>query len=378
MKIIWFNRSLEQSGGGERLSLEVIRSCKELGHEVNYLTYSYDSYNVFDKKYDFINPIVKGETNHLSTKKTGFIKKIERIIWLRKQIKNIQPDTIFTSGTWGHVVDIYFATLLTKYNYYTHVFGSMFAFPPEMESLKYSKVFSKNFKEVHQSIRTYFDFVPITPPKSSKFKILKREINALIKYLAVRKSEKIFVLSERNQWETQKLYGRNSKVLQGAFPLKIFQHTINVNLKQNNIDSILVIGGSGPEKDNLRKLVKELDIIEKVLFVGFVNEDMLWDYYASCDVFLHLDLADFDIAPLEALAVGSKVIWSEEMDIPELENSIDGLWRVTSDPDKISDCISKALYSDITQVDLLNRKEIMKSFSWEFYTTKMLQCVSKK
>ena len=58
MKIIWFNRSLEQSGGGERLSLEVIRSCKELGHEVNYLTYSYDSYNVFDKKYDFINPIV--------------------------------------------------------------------------------------------------------------------------------------------------------------------------------------------------------------------------------------------------------------------------------------------------------------------------------
>jgi len=409
MKIIWFNVSLEQSGGGERLSLEVVRSCRELGHDSYYLTYSYDYENTFGGKYDFIKPISRGEKKLLQAKGTKLLKRFFRILWLRGELKRLKPDLIITSGTWGHVVDVYFATLFTNFIYITHVFGSLFAFTPEKESLKYAKVFKKNFLEIYKSVETYSCVVPLTPPKASLFVKIKREISALFKYWAVRKSNRIFVLSERNRWETQKLYGRDSVALQGAFPDNIFNYNLKSNLKtylnfnnkkvilsvgrlaankridlailsfdllqKRSPDTVLVIGGCGPERENLEKLVKELKLEEKVIFIGFVDEEYLWDYYATCDLFLHLDLADFDIAPLEALAVGSKVVWSNEIDIPKLEIDFKGLWSVTSQPSNIADIMFEAIEAKLSKEDLIERKARLKVFSWEEYTKQMLGAV---
>jgi glycosyltransferase involved in cell wall biosynthesis len=411
-KIVWFNVSLEQSGGGERLSLEVIRSCRDLGNEAFYITYSYNATKTFDANYNFLNPISRGEHNLLLSSGPNIWNRIKRILWLRKKIRNIDPDIVVTSGTWGHVVDVFLATVLTKYVYVTHVFGSLFAFGPEKESTKYGSVFKKNFFEIYQSVPAYKDVVPLSPPPVNLQTKLKRELSALFKYWAVRKSSKIFVLSERNRWETERLYGKNSIVLQGAFPMRIFDFKSKVNLKeelncdnkkvilsvgrlaankrvdlaiqsfyilqQSCPDCILVIGGSGPERDNLEKLVNRLNITEKVLFIGFVKEVYLWDYYNSCDLFLHLDLADFDIAPLEALAIGTKVVWSNEMDIPNLENKIKGLWSVSSDPDTISEAMNEALNFTLTNEEISDRRSILKNFSWEFYTNKMIEAVYSK
>lgn len=406
-KIVWFNTSLEQSGGGERLSLEVIRSCKSLGHYAYYLTYSYDEKKTFDGKYDFLNPICRGEQNLLLSSGPKIWNRIKRIFWLRSQIRKIDPQLVVTSGTWGHVIDVFFATLFSKYIYVTHVFGSLFAFTPEKESTKYGSVFKRNFLEVYLSIPSYSDVSPETPPPTNFSVRLKRELSALLKYVSVRKSSKIFVLSERNRWETEKLYGKNSIVLQGAFPLRIFDFKSKVNLKrklniddkavilsvgrlaankrvdlairsfyilqQKRSDCMLVIGGIGPERDLLEKLVNRLNITEKVIFIGFVEEDYLWDYYDSCDLFLHLDLADFDIAPLEALAIGAKVVWSNEMDIPNLENTMRGLWSVSSDPCVIAETMEEALNISLSTEEMSTRRLSLKSFSWESYTKKMIE-----
>jgi len=407
--IVWFNISLEQSGGGERLSLEVIRSCRDLGHDAHYLTYSYDEKKTFDGKYDFLSPISRGEQNLLLSSGPKIGSRIKRILWLRNQIRKIDPHLVITSGTWGHVVDVFFATIFSKYIYATHVFGSLFAFTPEKESTKYGSVFKKNFLEVYLSIPSYSDVSPVSPPPTNFPVRLKRELSALLKYVSVRKSSKIFVLSERNRWETEKLYGKNSIVLQGAFPLRIFDFKAKVNLKrklniddkavilsvgrlaankrvdlairsfyilqQKRPDCILVVGGTGPERDILEKLVNRLNIREKVFFIGFVEEDYLWDYYDSCDLFLHLDLADFDIAPLEALAVGAKVVWSNEMDIPNLENTIDGLWSVESDPSAIAETMNEALNLSLSAEEISKRRSSLKSFSWELYTQKMIESI---
>ncbi len=411
-KIVWFNVSLEQSGGGERLSLEVVRSCRDLGHEAYYLTYSYDVEKTFDGKYNFLSPISRGEHNLLSSRGPRVANRVGRILWLRDEITKIDPDLVLTSGTWGHVVDVFLATMLTKYTYVTHVFGSLFAFGPDKETTKYGSIFRKNFLEIYQSVPAYKDVVPLSPPSSRLLTRLKRELSALFKYWAVRKSSKIFVLSERNRWETDKLYRTNSIVLQGAFPLRIFDYKSGINLKsklsiinkklilsvgrlaankridlaiqsfhtlqKSRPDCILVIGGSGPEKESLEKLVKCLKLTEKVIFIGYVDEDILWDYYNSCDLFLHLDLADFDIAPLEALAIGAKVVWSNEMDIPNLENKIKGLWSVSSDPNTISEAMNEALNFTLTNEEISDRRSILKNFSWEFYTNKMIEAVYSK
>lgn len=407
-KIVWFNTSLEQSGGGERLSLEVVKSCRKLGYDAQYITYSFDNKNTFDGYYETVKPISLGKKNLLKFSKISILERIRRIIWLRKQINKINPNLVITSGTWGHVVDIYFATLLKRTKYVTHIFGSMFAFTPEKESLKYARIFKKNFKKVRNSLESYKKVVPLISPKLSIIKRLKNEISAIIKYISINKSHRLFVLSTRNQLETKLLYGKDSIVLQGAFSEDIFNYSVKHNIKKDynlndkkvvfsvgrlaenkRIDlaivsfsktlahipnTYLLIGGSGPERTKLEHLVNSLNLNERIIFIGYVEENKLYDYYATCDLFLHLDLADFDIAPLEALAVGAKVIWTYDMDIKNLYKKIDNLIIVDSKPDLISRSIIDGLNSRKT---ILTEKEIkiLKKFSWENFTRTMLKHV---
>lgn len=404
-KIIWFNVSLEQSGGGERLSLEVVKACRKLGYDAKYITYSFDNIKTFDGYYESIQPISRGEHNLLESPKINFLERIRRIMWLRKQLNKINPNLVITSGTWGHVVDVYFATLFKRTKYVTHIFGSMFAFTPEKESLKYAFIFKKNFMEVRNSLESYKNIIPSIPPKLTIVKRLKNELSATLKYISIRNSQRLFVLSTRNQSETKLLYGKDSIVLQGAFSEDIFNFNETYNIKDdyklndkkvvfsvgrlaenkridlaiisfsktlaNSPNTYMLIGGSGPELTKLELLVSSLNLNKRIIFIGYVEEKKLLDYYATCDLFLHLDLADFDIAPLEALAVGAKVIWTNEMDIKNLDEKINNLWSVNANSDAISNSILDGLKSQKVK---LSEKEInvLKKFSWENYTRDML------
>jgi glycosyltransferase involved in cell wall biosynthesis len=404
---VWFNATLEQSGGGERLSLETVRSLRELGFCANYITYYYDSKATFDHMYDHLHPITLGGRPASSGGKLiGIFRRLKRLAWLRREIRKLNPDYVIVSGTWGHVVDVYLATLFSDVKYVTHIFGSMFAFPPEKEALKYGSIFRNGFNEVRLSVKSYQDVVPPSAPKASILTIAYREINSYIKYCAVRASRVLFVLSERNRWETQKLYCKDSIVLQGAFPARIFDYTPHRSLKQdlgltdNQVilsvgrlaankrvdlairsfaeiiqekpDVHLVIGGTGPEGESLKSLAKELGVIDRVQFIGYVPEAILWDYLADCDVFLHLDLADFDIAPLEALAMGANVVWGHEMDLPDLSRQLTCLWSVTPEPAAIADATIRAIDIGKGAMPFQARRKILEAYSWESYAKRMV------
>lgn len=403
-KIVWFNGTLEQSGGGERLSLEVARCINEMGHKAYYVVYFYDKVATFEGRYDYINPVFL--TDRLKKIKNPFLKimfKVKRLFWLTKTLRQIQPDYILTSGTWDQAIEIYLSTRFSSLKYYTHVFGSMFAFTPEKETLKFASVFKENFEKVRQSSESYKSVIPATF-KSGFF----NELKAKIKFSAIRGSELIYVLSERNRWEIQQLYNRDAVVLKGAFPKKIFDYKPKINLKKkfsiqdkkvilsvgrlaenkrvdlaiksfyelakkrNDVD--LVIGGTGPEDAKLKKLVQELCLNDRVHFIGYVDENVLWDYFAGCDVFLHLDLADFDIAPLEALAMGANVIWTEEMDLAELTSKLNTIWSVKPNVAAIAHALEKALAQSRSDVN----QTVLKDFTWESYTTKMVESMIRE
>lgn len=90
-------------------------------------------------------------------------------------------------------------------------------------------------------------------------------------------------------------------------------HTI----KQNIPDSMLVIVGDGPDKDELISHVKELDLCDDVIFTGFKNDPL--PYIKGFDMLVLPSLHEaFGLVLLEALYC----------DVPALGSNIDGIPEV--------------------------------------------------
>jgi len=95
-----------------------------------------------------------------------------------------------------------------------------------------------------------------------------------------------------------------------------------------HIDSLrYMIIGRGPELKNLQQLAKKLDIEEKVIFKGYVEEEEKFQYLAAADVYLLSSLHEgFGICLMEAMSVGLPIISTDnggQMDfLREEENAL--------------------------------------------------------
>lgn len=86
-------------------------------------------------------------------------------------------------------------------------------------------------------------------------------------------------------------------------------------LKQVNARLLLV--GDGPERHNIEQLCRELDICEKVSFLG--KQDAIEEILSICDLFLMpSETESFGLAALEAMACEVPVVSSNAGGIPEL------------------------------------------------------------
>lgn len=403
-KVVWFNTGLIQSGGGERLSLETVRALKKQGIEAYYIVFYYDQMSVFDGLYHDSSIIFRHSGKPPERKR--YKSHIANLIWLRKMLMQIRPDVVITQGTWGQVSDLFLSNFLTGIPYLVHIFGSIFAFPPSHERSKYALIFREYFFDIRNSLEGYRNTVPDTISRIGLVNRLTMELAAVLKYLAVRNAKRIYVLSKRNQWEVEKLYRRNAIVLKGAYPESIFSHLMKIDVKkrlgikekrmvlsvcrfavnkrvditirafacllEKMADIVLVIGGTGPEEENLRGIVKHLEIESKVMFVGFIPDEELWDYIGACDVFVSLDLADFDIAPLEALALGKKVVLTGEMELED--NILNTNYVYTSEPipDKVANCMENALSYCVDDKDKARLAILLSPYTWEQYSSSML------
>ena len=388
-----------------------MRAIKKLGYESKYIAYHYSETDVFNGNYDDLDMVYWSK----SKSKADFpfyLSKIRYIwlrrIWLRDKIKEIEPDLILTSGTWFQVYELYLATFGMKLSYKVHIFGSLFAFPPSSEKTKYALIFKKVFNELRNSKVSYQEVVPTEIPKMTLKERINIEIKGLVKYLAMQKAEDLLVLSESNRYETNKLYNKDPKVLRAAFSKDIFDYspksslTEEYDLEDKHVflslcrlaqnkridlailglaeliketkDVIFIIGGTGPEEEKLKLLVKEMDLDQFVKFIGFVDESSLLDYMSTADTFVSLDLADFDIAPLEALAMGTRVIWSEEMDLKYLEDELPD-WIISTKPDRNS--VKRAMQKSFENIEI-NKSEYLKirssldHLTWETYAEKLV------
>jgi glycosyltransferase involved in cell wall biosynthesis len=139
-----------------------------------------------------------------------------------------------------------------------------------------------------------------------------------------------------------------------------------VLVKSRINDVKLVIVGDGPLKHYLINLTKRLNLEKDIIFTGFVNDEDLPKYYASCDIFASASVLEgFGLIFLEAMALGKPIVAFNLASISEVVGNA-GILVNEMNHEKFANAIiellrNKELYKEKSEL-ALNR---VKLFSWK-------------
>ncbi len=144
--------------------------------------------------------------------------------------------------------------------------------------------------------------------------------------------------------------------------------------KQKHGPAMLAIaGGKGWLYEETEQLVRDLQLEDKVRFLGRVSDYDLVTLYSLADVFAFPSFAEgFGLPPLEAMACGLPVITSNTTSLPEVVGDA-ALLVDPHDTEEISHAIMRILADKNLQEDLRSKGyERVKQFTWEESARKML------
>jgi glycosyltransferase involved in cell wall biosynthesis len=144
---------------------------------------------------------------------------------------------------------------------------------------------------------------------------------------------------------------------------------------------ILKIAGSGPKEPYLRELAKELNIENKVEFLGWIKNKK--EFFSSIDILcVPSQRETFGIVLLEAMKFRAPII-STDADGPKeiLRNGIDGLLINLEPLDSVPDRITNAVLKMIDEPELVNSMiensfvRLKEKFSYEALEARMKEVV---
>ncbi|MGQ9506347.1 MAG: glycosyltransferase family 4 protein [Candidatus Bathycorpusculaceae bacterium] len=128
----------------------------------------------------------------------------------------------------------------------------------------------------------------------------------------------------------------------------------------------LVFAGKGEEREKLEKLASNLNIIDKVIFTGFVSEDEKWGLLRNCDIFVLPSILEaFGVTVLEAMACSKPVIATNLGPFPEIiRDGETGLLVPPHVPDELADAIIKLAVDDVRRrkMGVMARKDVEERF----------------
>lgn len=138
-------------------------------------------------------------------------------------------------------------------------------------------------------------------------------------------------------------------------------------LKKKGIThKLILIGASQFGFKKIVELVNELNLVNEVIFPGYVSNEDLVKFYNIADLFVYPSLYEgFGLPPLEAMACGCPVITSNSSSLPE----VIGDAGLMIDPYNSNDLVDK-MYQILTnkslRTELCNKSlKRAKMFSWE-------------
>ena len=107
-------------------------------------------------------------------------------------------------------------------------------------------------------------------------------------------------------------------------------------------DAVLLLVGSGREKENLEKLVNEFGLEEKVIFTGNVDHSLIKEYYALIDLFVVPRRRDYaadlvtPLKPYEAMGMKIPLLMSDRAALKEIIGEDRGFIFKTEDEEDLA------------------------------------------
>lgn len=386
--IVVFHEWLIGAGGAERLAVEEYRYISGRGIPAWLLAFEASPRALFGLDPARVEVIPR----------KNMLDGIRR---LRRRLLEIDPDVVIVAGGLN---DLYLATLFTDVRYVLHQHEAPYKVMLQHREVLAPLLHPRAVREIRGTAFGYRE-IPVPPPVISPLKRLRLELLSVLDSLAVRKASAVLSLSRRAAREVELLHGRDAAALYGGFPSEMLAHQPKrslrekLGLKDSRIllsisrldamkridviirafalvapklaDTVLVIGGTGPDEKHLNQLAEELGLAQRIVFLGFVPDDELWDDIATSDVFLCADWTDFDIAPYEALALGRRVVWTSEIEADEWLERNGAVFVGDPTPKGLAAAMERALGSpDVPRREL---SEFLRRFTWESYFQQVLE-----
>lgn len=379
-KIHLFYKKIITPGGAERLLLKEYEYFKSKRYDVKIVCFFADHDNDFFKSINSNDIIVLNS-------KYFFIQLGQLSNYIKKH-----KDDIFICNS-GHV-DFYLASIGRHIKYYLHIHHPSFMSFNEKD--KYSLLMGRVFSQLALSNYGADRFFKLKKSLSIT-EVLFLNIRSIFSYLSIKKAKRVFVLSNYAKLEKKIMYGIDAISIRGGLENSIFEYvpekvnssyphlyrilTIARLDKNKRIDvlinafhqflkivpnAILLIGGNGPEKNELQAQAENLKISEKVVFLGYVKDKHLYDYYADANLFVSIDWADYRITSYEAMAMGTPVLLSDETD-PDQTLARTGYYELVKP--EVNDVYLSMLSMKNNQIyaSKTELNEILKTYTWSSY-----------
>jgi glycosyltransferase involved in cell wall biosynthesis len=407
-KIIWFVTNFNVAGGGERFVLEAEKVLNASGITCHIVCMSYDRKALYGGKYDVdvieLDPRGNEGDRHIFAKTKRYICSM---LVLRNLIGQIDPDIILCQDFGGYVL-VMLSTLFSRYPYGIFDFGQMHLFGGHKVASTF--FYRKKSIEISKQVSLCGEFDCVPRPAANPVARVIDEIKGLLIFLSFKKAKYIFTLSNKVKDEDNLLYAKDAIVIKGAYSEDIFEYRPKIDLKndlglQNRAiifymgrlvsnkrvdlciralymlkkrrpNALLLIGGTGQEEQKLKHLVAELRLNNHVRFLGFIDEELLYDYYSACDVFTTMDHADFDITAHVALALGKMVVWPKVMEIDDNLKGNDRIFPCLPKPDEIAIAFERALDTKKTPYTTEEKEKLFK-YTWSFCFRVLIKAISQ-
>ena len=317
---------------------------------------------------------------------------------LRQILRENNVSLVFVQGEYD-VALAHIALAGTGIPYRFLIFGQIFQYPHD--NGKYARIFRRHLHPIVNSLPGYQATIPLSPPRLSIPNRLANEVISAVRYRAVRGAEKTFAFSRQVQWETELLFGVKPQIARGAFRQSLLQGqpsdsasvcakfgvekgryilslsrldakkridlVIDSFLDANVAGMTLLIGGRGPENDRLHAMVDAAGAGARVRFAGLIEEEDLLPLKRDAALFISMDIGDYDISPLEAMAMGVPALCPTEFDRGEQLAACPGM--VICEP-KLA-AVRAALTQMLADPPAFDRNSLA-FLTWESYFSSLL------
>lgn len=160
-------------------------------------------------------------------------------------------------------------------------------------------------------------------------------------------------------------YEKNIKELINSMP----------DILKDQPNTHLVIVGDGPAKDDLKQQTNDMNLNDNVHFVGEINNDEVYKYYHSADIFVSTSNSESQgLTYIEAMAAGVKVVVSSSPYTEELlDNKSLGMTFSTPEGyiEKVLECLNATQQND-TQEDMELRSNKLHEISSENFANRIV------